>query len=374
MTELLRVGILEVTFALLFTVLALYELIYLRRQRQQLRRRMDRSRLEAHGVAELSLAHATLQRRYGQARALIDLLSQFNQAMAFQAVLERLSRGLSQFFAGDDVVIWIARPDGSFELATRAGMEGGPRVGSDEGWLRTILAQGATAIPPFWQQMERPWMAAPLMNSRGSGLGVVVLSSQRRTAYTAEDAEFLHAVLGHAAMAIQNAARFEMADRLSRLDVLTGLGNRGDFDRALHESVARAVLEAGSLSILLADVDHFKHINDSRGHPEGDRVLRRIAQLIALTAIEPNRAFRIGGEEFAVLLHQQAKAAALIVGLRLCARVAQETFFEDRTRLTLSIGVASLPEDGEDPATLITAADQALYRAKADGRNRVRAA
>ena len=101
--------------------------------------------------------------------------------------------------------------------------------------------------------------------------------------------------------------------------------------------------------------------------------MRHVAQLIAQAAGGPSTAFRIGGEEFTVLL-DQGKAAAVSVAVLLCARMSQEAFFDDSTRLTLSIGVASLPEDGRDPATLMAAADQALYRAKADGRNRVRAA
>lgn len=374
MSELFRVGALDVTFALVFTLLALYEVTRLRRQRRQLLRRMETSALETQRLAELSVAYTTLQRRYSQARALIDLMGEFNQLMELQPVLDRLSRGLSQFFAGDDVAIWIAGADANFDLAARAGEGTGPPVDPDTAWLRNVLVQGIPAIPPVWQQTQRPRMAAPLLDWRGFGRGVIVLTSQRRSAYTVEDGEFLQAVLGHAAMAIQNATRFEMADRLSRLDVLTGLGNRADFDRALHEGVARALLTSASLSILLADLDHFKDINDSRGHPEGDRVLRRVAQLIAQAATEANRAFRIGGEEFAVLLAQQPKAVALSGALLLCARVAHEAFFDDGTRLTLSIGVASLPEDGQDPATLIAAADQALYRAKADGRNRVHAA
>ena len=373
MSELLSVGALEVTFALVFTVLALCEVTHIRRQSKQLLRRIEVSRLEAHKGAELSVAHATLQRGYSQARALIHLMGEFNQVMEFQAVLDRLSRGLSQFFAGDDVAIWIRSTGGNFELAAGVRHDVASAVGSDAARLRSVLAHGSAVIPPAWQQTERPWMAAPLLDWRGLDLGVIVLTSHRRSAYTVEDVDFLRAVLAHAAMAIQNAARFQVADRLSRLDALTGLGNRGDFDRALHEATSRALPAAESLSVLLADVDHFKHINDSRGHPEGDRVLRHVAQLIAQAAGEPSAAFRIGGEEFTVLL-ALAKPAAISVAVLLCARVSQEAFFRDSTRLTLSIGVASLFEDGRDPATLMAAADHALYRAKAAGRNRVHAA
>jgi diguanylate cyclase (GGDEF)-like protein len=373
MSELLRLGALEVTFALVFTVLALVDVAHLRRQSKQLLRRIEMSRLEARSLAELSAKHAGLQRQYSQARALIYLMGEFNQVMAFQAVLDRLSRGLSQFFAGDDVAVWIRSPSGNFELAAAVRDDAADLVSADTAWLSSVLADGSVVIAPAWQRTEGPWMAAPILDWWGSGLGVIVLTSRRRSAYTVEDGEFLRAVVGHAAMAIQNAARFEIADRRARLDPLTGLGNRGDFDRALHDALTRALLAAGSLSILLADIDHFKEINDSRGHPEGDRVLRHVARLIAQSAGEPGRAFRIGGEEFAVLL-TQTKAAAVSVALLLCARVAQEAFFDDGTRLTLSIGVASLPEDGRDPAALMLAADQALYQAKAAGRNRVHAA
>lgn len=370
MSELLRLGALEVTFALVFTVLALLDVAHLRRQSKQLMRRIEMSRLEANSLAELSAAHAVLQRRYSQASALIYLMGQFNQVMEYKAVLVRLSRGLSEFFAGDRVAIWIRRPGGNFELAAAIGDDRADMDDPDPAWLNTMLGKGSIVIRPAWQQTEAPWMAAPILDWRGNGLGVIVLTSHRRSAYAPEDRDFLEAVLGHAAMAIQNAARFETADRRSRLDPLTGLGNRGDFDRALHDALTHALLAAGSLSIVLADIDHFKQINDSRGHPEGDRVLRHVARLIAQSAGTPGRAFRIGGEEFAVLL-AQAKAAAVSVAQLLCVRVGQEAFFDDDTRLTLSIGVSSLPEDGRDPAALMAAADQALYQAKAAGRNRV---
>src|SRR2546422_9976941 len=205
MSELLRVGALEVTFALVFTVLALCEVTRLRRQGKQLLRRIEMSRLDAHKGAELSVAHATLQRGYSQARALIHLMGDFNQVMEFQAVLDRLSRGLSQFFAGDDVAIWIRSTGGNFELAAGVRHDVASAVGSDAAWLRRVLAEGSAVIPPAWRQAERPWLAAPLLDWRGLALGVIVLTSHRRSAHPEEGGGILRARLRRAGMAIKPA-------------------------------------------------------------------------------------------------------------------------------------------------------------------------
>src|SRR6266849_25729 len=373
MSGFLRVGALEMLFALVFTVLALYDVGQLRRQRRQLEASIQTSRLEARRVAELWVENANWQRQYRQARALIELMGEFNQVMDLQVVLDRLTQGLSRFFAGDGVAIWILGAGGNFELAARVMQEVPSVIRHDEAWLRRILDGTPPPVPPSWVEPDRPWMAAALLDLLGQQLGVVMLTSDRRTRYTADDITFLRAILGHAAMAIQNAARFEIVDTLSRLDALTGLGNRGEFDRSLRDEVAGALLAAMPLSLLLADIDYFKQVNDSYGHVEGDRVLKEIAQLIAEAARAPNTSFRLGGEEFAVLLGE-AKAAAVSIAEMVCSRVEHKAFFDNGARLTLSIGVASLPEDGREPAGLMVAADQALYKAKSDGRNRVRAA
>lgn len=373
MSGFLKVGALEVLFALVFTLLALYDVGQLRRQRRQLEESIRASRLEARRLAELWVENANWQRQYRQARALIELMGEFNQVMDLQVVLDRLTQGLSRFFAGDGVAIWILGAGGNFELAAGV-MQGVPSMlRHDEAWLRRILDGTLPLAAPSWMQPERPWMAASLLDLQGHQLGVVMLTSDRRALYTADDGAFLRVVLGHAAMAIQNAARFEIVDTLSRLDALTDLGNRGEFDRSLRDEVTRALVAAMPLSLLLADIDYFKQINDSYGHAEGDRVLKEIAQLIAEAAREPNTSFRLGGEEFAVLLGE-AKAAAVSAAETLCSRVEDYAFFDDGARLTLSIGVASLPEDGREPAALVAAADKALYKAKSEGRNRVRAA
>ena len=316
-----------------------------------------------------------LQRRYGQARALIDLMAEFNQVMQLTAVLDRLSFGLSRFFAGDGVAIWIRASQGQFELAVKVAEEFPTSLNPNDRWVATVMAGDAGLVLPFWLDREMPCMAAPLLDAQGQRIGLVALTSRRRPAYTVEDGAFLRTVIGHAALAIQNATMYEFIDTLSRIDPLTGLHNRREFDRLLQQELASAAESGQRLSLIMADIDHFKQVNDRFGHQEGDRALQQMARLIQQV---PRRAtdasFRIGGEEFAILMGDTNKAGAVDVSETLRGVTEGAKFLPSGEAMTVSLGIATFPDDGQDGATLIAAADRALYQAKADGRNRVAAA
>ena len=317
-----------------------------------------------------------LQRRYGQARALIDLMSEFNQTMQLAAVLDRLSSGLSRFFAGDGVAIWIRATQGPFELAVKVAEDFPPSLNPNDRWVATVMAGDAgLLLPPSWLDREMPCMAAPLLDARGERIGIVALTSRRRAAYTVEDGAFLRTVIGHAALAIQNATMYQFIDTLSRVDALTGLNNRREFDRMLALEVMRATQAGQRLSLILVDIDHFKQINDRHGHQEGDRTLQQVARLIQLA---PKRstdaAFRTGGEEFAVLMGDTDKAGALAMSESIRTITERAQFLGANETVTISLGVATFPEDAHDTTSLVAAADRALYQAKSRGRNRVEAA
>jgi len=316
-----------------------------------------------------------LQRRYGQARALIDLMAEFNQVMQLTAVLDRLSSGLSRFFAGDGVAIWIRAPQGQFELAVKVAEDFPTSLNPHDGWVATVMAGGAGPLLPFWLDREMPCMAAPLLDAQGQRIGMVALTSPRRLAYTVEDGAFLRTVIGHASLAIQNATMYEFIDTLSRIDPLTGLANRREFDRLLLQEIDRSRQSRQPLSLIMADIDHFKQINDRFGHQEGDRALQQIGRLIQLV---PKRAtdaaFRIGGEEFAVLMGDTDKMGGLALSESLRGVTEGAKLLPSGETVTVSLGVATFPGDGQDAAALIAAADRALYQAKAGGRNRVAAA
>jgi len=316
-----------------------------------------------------------LQRRYGQARALIDLMAEFNEVMQLAAVLDRLSLGLSRFFAGDGVAIWIRASEGPFELAVKVAEDFPTSLNPHDRWVATVMAGDAGLVLPFWLDREMPCMAAPLLDAQGQRIGIVALTSRRRPAYTVEDGAFLRTVIGHASLAIQNATMYEFIDTLSRIDPLTGLHNRREFDRLLQQELTIARQTGQRLSLIMADIDHFKLINDRFGHQEGDRALQQMGRLMQLV---PRRisdaAFRIGGEEFAVLMSDTDKPGAMSVSESLRSVTEGAKFLPSGEPVTVSLGVATFPDDGQDPASLIAAADRALYQAKAGGRNRVAAA
>jgi len=170
-------------------------------------------------------------------------------------------------------------------------------------------------------------------------------------------------------------ADFERTERRARTDVITGLFNRRHFRAALDREVRRARRYRSAVALLLLDADHFKAINDDHGHVLGDHVLARLGAIVRRSVREADTPCRFGGEEIAVVLPETPRLGAYAVGERIRRRV-EETFASAdiagvRIPVTVSGGVACLPEDGTTSTGLIDRADRALYVAKGGGRNRV---
>jgi diguanylate cyclase (GGDEF)-like protein len=166
--------------------------------------------------------------------------------------------------------------------------------------------------------------------------------------------------------------RLELAlEELATTDPLTGLANRRRFDERLRHETERSVRTGSPLTLLLLDIDHFKSVNDTRGHPVGDILLRAVAGQCRTTVRTIDLVARVGGEEFAVLLVDLALHEAEQVADRM-RKVVESTVVhlthQPPLECTVSIGVAEL---AGDPDELVSRADAALYRAKAEGRNRV---
>ena len=155
-------------------------------------------------------------------------------------------------------------------------------------------------------------------------------------------------------------------------DALTGLANRVLFDRVLERELARGEDRGGGVGVLMLDLDHFKRVNDTYGHPVGDIVLRQLADVLRETLRRADLAARVGGEEFAVVLPMHGHVAPQVAAEKVRGAVEQAVFGEpaEPLRITISVGCATA-RPGERGDALLKRADGALYRAKSEGRNRV---
>src|SRR5215212_1652626 len=152
-------------------------------------------------------------------------------------------------------------------------------------------------------------------------------------------------------------------------DALTGLMNRRGFQELIETELERARRSGRPLSLLIGDLDHFKRLNDTFGHGAGDHALERLSVILETAKRRIDTAARIGGEEFAVVLPDSDQHAAYILGERM-RREVRETFMYEQYELTMSLGVATFPTHAKDVESLIAQADEALYAAKALGRDR----
>jgi diguanylate cyclase (GGDEF)-like protein len=209
----------------------------------------------------------------------------------------------------------------------------------------------------------------PLVAGKES-FGLLVLSGKQ---FDDDQREVAAMLAGQAVVALENARLHRAVERQASLDGLTGLANRRSASDALHAELSRAGRFGSDLSLVMADLDGFKTVNDRFGHPVGDSVLREFAETLRETAREVDTTGRWGGEEFMLIL----PATDAEGGARLAERV--RVAFEQRlvlapdgTRIpvTASFGVAAYPNHGSEEA-LVRAADAALYQAKRAGKNRV---
>jgi diguanylate cyclase (GGDEF)-like protein len=214
-------------------------------------------------------------------------------------------------------------------------------------------------------------LVLPLKEEKGA-LGALVLTAGRGV-LNAKTQRVLGILANQAAALL---ARIQLTERIKEKamsDPLTGLRNRRAFAEELAESLAREERHDGHLALVMIDLDHFKKLNDTHGHPAGDAALRATAHVLRKLLRRGDVAARYGGEEFVVMLPGASEAGALRFAERIRAALeeAETDYAGVKLRVTASLGLAVWPADAPDADALLTAADRALYVAKASGRNRV---
>ena len=215
----------------------------------------------------------------------------------------------------------------------------------------------------------RSVLAAPLMYE-GICHYILILESRKPYAFEAE-AETLHILLSQFSLALRSAALYEEKERMATRDGLTGLANHRRFQDYLSEALVKS---AGKpLAVALFDIDFFKKLNDNYGHPVGDAVLKEVAARLRANISQYDFVARYGGEEFIAVWPGRTDKEAEVLAEGLRQAIGGEKFSTTAGELTVtvSLGVASYPQDSSNKPDLIKAADEALYAAKKAGRNRV---
>jgi diguanylate cyclase (GGDEF)-like protein len=236
-----------------------------------------------------------------------------------------------------------------------------PDINDFSGWVKTESSKHV-----------KSWVGAPLV-AREHLLGFLSLDKTEAGYYTQEHAKRLEVLARHAALALLNAQNYGEVEQASITDYLTGAYNHRYFQQQLRIEYERASRASYPLSLLIVDIDHFKIVNDMYGHLTGDQVLKVITARMKAELRTSDLLARYGGEEFAVILPNTTSEGAKYVGERFKHSVsAFPILVENQSiNITMSMGVATFPEQAAEPKELISKADKAMYQAKAHGRNSI---
>jgi diguanylate cyclase (GGDEF)-like protein len=216
-------------------------------------------------------------------------------------------------------------------------------------------------------------IAVPLI-SRGRPLGVIELVNKKGApAFDRDDLRAVTAIADYAAIAIENARNFQKVQELTLTDEHTGLYNARYLLSALEREIERANRFARPVSLLFLDIDHFKQVNDTRGHLVGSALLKALGAALLEAVRSVDSVCRYGGDEFAVLLLETHLDRAKVVAERIRHTIASREFVIEGAvvKVTVSVGYATFPEAGKSAKLLLGAADKAMYAAKAAGKNTI---
>ena len=339
---------------------------------------------------ELESANLKLEGRLNELSLIYDLSRALTSTLELREVLERITELVPSRFEVPKLSIMLLNAEGLLEVKSAQ-----PR--SAEG-LTFVVGEGIcgkaaeTRKSVYVADLETDAMfkvrggqgakgrgcllALPMVQG-GELLGVLNLERPVKADFGPEEIEIFQAVADQAALAVTNARLHAQTVELSITDPLTQVPNRRHLFAQLEGEIARANRFGTQLSFLMVDIDHFKKLNDSAGHRAGDQVLREVCGLMKGRVRKVDTLARYGGEEFAIILPQVTRAEAIEVADKL-RRAVEEAPLEHAKvqpggKITISVGVASLPIDATEQDKLVDCADAALYASKRGGRNLVTA-
>jgi diguanylate cyclase (GGDEF)-like protein len=262
-----------------------------------------------------------------------------------------------------------------YEIPIQSGVIGRTARTKEIQFIRDVSAD-PDFLPASYEVKNE--IAVPLLKDNNV-LGVLNVESKGDPPLTENDVNVLNTLAGSVAVAIDNARLHAEVKLMAMTDVVSGLANRRSFDETLYAEITRATRYSQPISLIILDLDSFKEYNDKWGHPAGDLRLREIANLLRSNVRDPDLTARYGGEEFAIILPNTSKGGAVRLAERL--RQSAESSAPQKPEencpiagYTISLGVATYPDDATSVEELLLMADNAELMAKRLGKNQVYAA
>lgn len=330
-----------------------------------------------------------LDRRSQQ--GLLRLVEALNSSLTLDAVLDALVDGILAIADCELAAVVVAEEEGLVVARVRGREDFSQLQGvrlDDAGSLVASVIRTQAALPArgdltgsrgksqlFGATLDPPGLrrgrVLPLGHQKDA-LGAVVAAARNAEALGDEVVQLLHVAAGYGAIALINGRLYAEMERMATRDGLTGLLNHRTFQENLEQALARSRRQNQPLTLLLCDIDHFKQVNDTYGHPCGDEVLRRVSSVLTQEARCTDLVARYGGEEFAIIMEATDPTGAFQVAERIRNAIAAQVVMTEKgsLKVTLSAGLATFPSDASDRADLIKRTDGALYQAKNSGRNR----
>ena len=316
---------------------------------------------------ELERERRAAVERAAQADSLRELSMNLVSDTDIKDVFDVLVDHAVQMTTAEHGRVIISSPDG-LSIISAANRQGSETVPEGEVVDEHQLAQASGTGEAVFSS-DRKGLVVPIASSDGAT--VIVVLSQAAGVFTNQDLFAVDALSGGSAVPVANALRYQRSRQEATTDGLTGLANAREFRRRLDAAFARPDRRDVPLSLLLIDFDHFKSVNDLKGHQHGDLVLQMGARIVRTTVRGQDLVARYGGDELAVIVTDANSAAAQRLAYRIVDAVHSAAVSTiPGHQLTFSIGVASYPDDGLTAMELVAAADQALYLAKREGKDR----
>ncbi len=312
---------------------------------------------------------------------------ELNRGLDLESVFLATDNAITNLLSVECIAISLLKKDVHYIAFIRGGMNEhllGMEYGSNEGLVGQVLKLNHS-LPvnacyigdaPVFSKAHclrgyKSIFIIPLCPEKGCPIGTLTVAAKQDNLFGKEQQDILSLIADQVVIKIDLAKSHELINKMATTDGLTSLANHRTFQHGFDVMLHRAKRRKSSLVMILCDLDHFKKINDNYGHQFGDQVLKTVASVMALAIRKEDLAARYGGEEFALILENSDKKGAWLMAERIRTDIAGLEFLSagHKVGVTISLGIASYPEDAQLKSHIIELSDQALYKAKGQGRN-----